>query len=309
MVVARFAGANGAYSADAVCYAPHLIDYTARAVAVRPNGSIVIAGYARDRHAAVAAAGHAGRHVRPARRRNAARLRATAWHCDELRHVLRPPAASRSARTASRSTALGYDGTVTNAALAGRYYDAVVGARRQPLRRRHDERPRRRRLGAALHGAGRRARHDASPAAASPFRRDVPARARPCLATDRCWQPASRSTPRCPPTGRCASPRSADGRAGGLRNRRHRSFARGRRQQHRPGHRGPGRRQHPRRRLGQPRRQDARSPSRASRAAGVRDDTFGNHGETTTPFGTPAINGYITGIAPERQPARRRRAG
>jgi Domain of unknown function (DUF5122) beta-propeller/PASTA domain len=31
--------------------------------------------------------------------------------------------------------------------------------------------------------------------------------------------------------------------------------------------------------------------------AGVRDDTFGLHGETTTPFGVPAINGYITGIA------------
>ena len=29
----------------------------------------------------------------------------------------------------------------------------------------------------------------------------------------------------------------------------------------------------------------------------MRDDTFGNHGETDTPFGTPAINGYITGIA------------
>ena len=32
-------------------------------------------------------------------------------------------------------------------------------------------------------------------------------------------------------------------------------------------------------------------------SAGVRDDTFGNHGQTVTPFGTPAINGYITGIA------------
>ena len=31
--------------------------------------------------------------------------------------------------------------------------------------------------------------------------------------------------------------------------------------------------------------------------AGLRDDVFGVHGETTTPFGTPAINGYITGMA------------
>jgi uncharacterized delta-60 repeat protein len=51
--VARFTAA-GAYTSSAVCYAPHLIDYTARALAVRPNGSVVIAGYARDRHAAAA---------------------------------------------------------------------------------------------------------------------------------------------------------------------------------------------------------------------------------------------------------------
>lgn len=53
MVVARFSAA-GAYSASAVCYAPHLIDYAARAVAVKPNGSIVLAGYGRDRHASAA---------------------------------------------------------------------------------------------------------------------------------------------------------------------------------------------------------------------------------------------------------------
>ena len=43
MVVARFTAA-GAFSASAVCYAPHLIDFTARGVAVRPNGSIVLVG-------------------------------------------------------------------------------------------------------------------------------------------------------------------------------------------------------------------------------------------------------------------------
>ena len=53
MVVARFTAA-GVYSASAVCFAPHLIDYTARAVAVKPNGSIVLAGYGRDRHASAA---------------------------------------------------------------------------------------------------------------------------------------------------------------------------------------------------------------------------------------------------------------
>jgi uncharacterized delta-60 repeat protein len=53
MVVARFTAA-GAYNASAVCYAPHLIDYTARALAIRPDGSIVLAGYGRDRHASAA---------------------------------------------------------------------------------------------------------------------------------------------------------------------------------------------------------------------------------------------------------------
>ena len=32
-------------------------------------------------------------------------------------------------------------------------------------------------------------------------------------------------------------------------------------------------------------------------AAGARDVSFGTQGETTTPFGTPAVNGYITGMA------------
>jgi uncharacterized delta-60 repeat protein len=49
MVVARFAAANGALTSSDVCYAPHLIDYTARAVTVRPDGRVVLVGYARDR--------------------------------------------------------------------------------------------------------------------------------------------------------------------------------------------------------------------------------------------------------------------
>jgi uncharacterized delta-60 repeat protein len=54
-VAARFT-ANGAFSAAAVCYAPHLIDYTARAVALSGT-SVVMVGYARDRHASVAVPG------------------------------------------------------------------------------------------------------------------------------------------------------------------------------------------------------------------------------------------------------------
>ena len=48
MFVARFSPA-GAMTSSVVCFAPHLIDYTAHAVAARPDGSVVIAGQARDR--------------------------------------------------------------------------------------------------------------------------------------------------------------------------------------------------------------------------------------------------------------------
>ena len=36
-------------TASVVCFAPHLIDYTAYAIAERSDGSVVIAGQARDR--------------------------------------------------------------------------------------------------------------------------------------------------------------------------------------------------------------------------------------------------------------------
>ena len=48
MVVARFSP-TGSLLASVVCFAPHLIDYTAYALAQRPDGSVVVAGQARDR--------------------------------------------------------------------------------------------------------------------------------------------------------------------------------------------------------------------------------------------------------------------
>ncbi len=48
MFVARFSP-TGAMTSSVVCFAPHLIDYTAHAIAARPDGSVVIAGQARDR--------------------------------------------------------------------------------------------------------------------------------------------------------------------------------------------------------------------------------------------------------------------
>ena len=75
MFVARFSP-SGAMTASVVCFAPHLIDYTAYALAARPDGSVVIAGQAPRplaRHAvpvlrrARRRAGHAaGRHARTA---------------------------------------------------------------------------------------------------------------------------------------------------------------------------------------------------------------------------------------------------
>ena len=50
--VARYTAA-GTYTSSVVCYAPHLIDYTARALTVRPSGQITLVGFARNRHVSI----------------------------------------------------------------------------------------------------------------------------------------------------------------------------------------------------------------------------------------------------------------
>jgi uncharacterized delta-60 repeat protein len=122
MVVARFSAA-GAYNASAVCYAPHLIDYTARAVAVKPNGSIVLAGYGRDRHASA-----------PVPPTGPAVLYG-------LRAVVTLPASGNSTTACGTYSSAGglslgssgvivdgvnADGTGADPARGGRFYDAVV---------------------------------------------------------------------------------------------------------------------------------------------------------------------------------------
>jgi uncharacterized delta-60 repeat protein len=122
MVVARFSAA-GVYDASAVCYAPHLIDYTARAVAIKPNGSIVLVGYGRDRHAS-AAVPPTGPQV-----------------LYGLRAVVTLPASGNSTTacgtySANGTESLGSDGVVVDGvnadgsgadpARGGRFYDAVV---------------------------------------------------------------------------------------------------------------------------------------------------------------------------------------
>ena len=123
MFVARYS-AGGAYRASVVCFAPHLIDYSARALAVKPNGSIVLVGYAHDRHAAI---------LDPTQPVVTYGQRAV---------VAMPPAAVGNSTTAcgqytevnnlSRGSAgvtidgLGHDGTVLDPTLAGRQYDGVA---------------------------------------------------------------------------------------------------------------------------------------------------------------------------------------
>ena len=114
--VARFSAA-GAYDASAVCFAPSNIAYTPRALAVRSDGSIVVAGAARDR-----------------------RLDATGTAVRTMygqRAIVTLPASGNSTTGCGpRQPLLGsdgviidglsHDGTVTNSALSGRWYDGVV---------------------------------------------------------------------------------------------------------------------------------------------------------------------------------------
>jgi uncharacterized delta-60 repeat protein len=116
MAVARFT-VNGAAAGATVCFAPLHIDYTARALALRPDGSVVLVGYARDRHALVAATGPAVVYGE--------------------RAVVTLPATGVSsalcgAFTAGQGSAnvtidgLNHDGTGADPTLAGRQYDGVA---------------------------------------------------------------------------------------------------------------------------------------------------------------------------------------
>ena len=114
--VARFTS-SGTYVSSAVCYAPQSIAYTPRAIAVRADGRIVIAGAARDRR------------LDP----NGTAVRTMYGQ----RAVVTLPASGNSTTGCGLHQAtlgsdgvtidgLGHDGTVTDAALSGRWYDGVV---------------------------------------------------------------------------------------------------------------------------------------------------------------------------------------
>jgi uncharacterized delta-60 repeat protein len=292
MVVARFT-AGGVYEASAVCYAPHLIDYTARAVAVKPNGSIVLVGYGRDRHAS-AAVPPTGPSVQYG-----------------LRAVVTLPATGNSTTACGTYSANGTlslgsngvgldgvnaDGTGADPALGGRVYEAVValpdnryvvatasGPDGTAWVQRYSAtgvgtldtgfNAGRVILGAtslhalALLGDGSvLAAGETVDAASSAARQMLVAK---ITASGSLAAFGSGGIARTVVAGGTDSGQAiavqADGNiiVGGQANLAGKS---------------------------------AFALTRFT-AGGVRDDTFGNHGQTVTPLGTPAINGYITGIA------------
>jgi uncharacterized delta-60 repeat protein len=114
--VARFTAA-GAYVSSAVCYAPQNIAYTPRSLVVRTDGSIVVAGAARDRRQD--ATGTAARTMYGAR----AVVTLPASGNDTTGCGPRQPLLGSDGVTID---GLGHDGSVTNAALEGRWYDGVA---------------------------------------------------------------------------------------------------------------------------------------------------------------------------------------
>ena len=296
MVVARFSAA-GAYSADVVCYAPHLIDYTARALALRPNGSVVLVGYGRDRHASAA--------VPPTGPAVVYGLRAV---------VTLPASGETSAGTATScgtySSAGGLslgssgvavdgvnpDGSGANPALAGRVYDAVVAL------------PDNRYVVASTNGADGAAwvqRYSATGVGAldttfNGGRVTFGATSLHALALlgDGSVLAAGESTDAAVSANRqmlvakigTTGALGAFG-AGGIART---LVAGGTDSGQAIAVQADGSVL-----VGGQANLAGKSAFALTRlsSAGVRDDTFGNHGQTVTPFGTPAINGYITGIA------------
>jgi uncharacterized delta-60 repeat protein len=290
MVVARFTAA-GAYSASAVCYAPHLIDYTARALALRPNGSIVLVGYGRDRHASAA--------VPPT---GPAVLYG-------LRAIVTLPASGNSttacgAYSSSGTMSLGsagvtvdglnHDGSGADPSWAGRFYDAVVAL------------PDNRYVVGTTNGPGGTAwvqRYSAAGAIDNTFgggRVVLAASAVHALAllgdgsvlaagetvdavvsANRAMQVARISA---------AGTMVAWGTGGFARSR----VAGGNNTGQAMVVLGDGSVI-----VGGSANLAGKTAFALTRfnAAGARDPVFGNNGEVTTPFGTPAVNGYITGMA------------
>ena len=118
MVVARFSPAGGLLG-SVVCFAPHLIDYTAYALAQRPDGGVVVAGSARDRWHGTPYAYYGARAVVQVTGGSAASNGCGTWSAS---------AATGKPLGSSGVTVdgLAHDGTLLNGALAGRVYHGVA---------------------------------------------------------------------------------------------------------------------------------------------------------------------------------------
>ncbi len=124
MVAARFT-ANGAFVSAAVCYAPHLIDYTARGIAMRGT-DVVLVGYARDRHASAAVPP-----IGPAvmyGQRAVVTLPATGVSTTACGAYSAGPTGLSLGSAGVQIDGLGHDGTVVPdlVSQAGRWYDGVA---------------------------------------------------------------------------------------------------------------------------------------------------------------------------------------
>jgi uncharacterized delta-60 repeat protein len=121
MVVARFSRVDGAEQGSVVCYAPFHIDYSARAVSVRPNGSVVLVGYARDRWPTqTVPAGAAimfGQRAVVTLPAGTAKVTSTTA-CGTY--------VSQQGSTGVQIDGLGHDGVIADPTLGARYYDGVA---------------------------------------------------------------------------------------------------------------------------------------------------------------------------------------
>jgi uncharacterized delta-60 repeat protein len=117
MVAARFT-ANGTFAGATVCYAPHLIDYTARGLALR-GANVILVGYARDRHPAFAdPVGPSVMYGQRAIVTLPATATATATGCGGY--------IEQQGSTGVVIDGLTHAGVVTDATLGGRYYEGVA---------------------------------------------------------------------------------------------------------------------------------------------------------------------------------------
>ena len=293
--------AVGIYISSAVCYAPHLIDYSARALTLR-NGANPSARRLCTRPPSRRCRARCSvRHVRPARNGDAPGQRQQRCPLRHLRSDARRILARlhrREDRRAARTGAVHdatrggrwYDGVATVGAADNRYVVASTTARdgaawvqRFTAGGGFDAatfNP-----GGAGSGVAGRVDRGRKPARSPPARNGRPRRGR--VARRGRHQPPHAGRPR-------QHGRRAWSAASGRRRRRSRS-RRGR-QQHRPGLRLPGR-EPDRRRLREPRGQGGSRSRAHQRHDRVADPTFGVGGQTATPVGTPAVNAYITGMA------------